>query len=306
MIKLLFCPAKYEGSIGEVTNARLFYKQLPPDKYECYFLVNNESKKYINHLGVQTLNFNEIINKKFDIIIISDYYPFVRSIIEKTCNEKEKKVYEYLFSLNIPVFVIDVLGLYGNLIIDNLKHQCVASKLCLKPYNIKCNPVSCNPVNFHILYPCPPHTPCLPKAQNCHFVPLEHFPAESLEKNNVKTIFMAISNWEYELMKKHGKGIYPLILEKLLIHCLLKLDKKINLIIVTPSHLYFDYSIENINVKHIVFAEEYVEVSLKIPRHGFKVISFGQPSVYTERPESAYKDPKRFNFESIFSWSCFG
>lgn len=263
MIKVLFCIAKYAGSIGEVTNARLLCEQLPQDKYKYYFLADDESNDYVkNHLGLETLSFDEIIGQKFDIIIISDYYPFIRFIIENSYNEKEKEVYQYLLSLNIPVLVIDVLGLYNNWRKKDPKYACILSKLCLKPYTSQCNPIKCQPVNFRILYPCPPHHPFPAKNTYCNYLPLYPLSIDEQEKKTIKSkigidrddskvIFMTLSNWEYKLFKEQTKSIYFFVLEKLLIHYLLKLNKKIDLIIVSPLSFYFSYNIENINVKHI-------------------------------------------------------
>ena len=241
MIRVIFCIAKYEGSIGEITNARILYEQLPPDKYECYFLVNDESENYIkNYLGLATLTVDEVIGKKFDIIVISDYYPFIRAIVENTYDEKEKEVYEYLFSLNIPVFVIDILGLYNNWRSKDPKYACILSKFCLKPYIPQCNPIICHPVKFQILYPCPPHHPFPERNSNCNYLPLYpltmggHPTKDSkIKRADSKLIFMTISNWEYKLFKKHEKSIYFFILEKLLVHYLLQLNKKIDLLIVS-------------------------------------------------------------------------
>ena len=262
MINVIFATAKYKQSSGELTNAILFCRSLPQDKYNCYFIAAENEWDYLNNLGIKTLNAQEVTRQKFDAVVISDYYPLVRSIAENTCDVEEKNIYEYLLSLNIPVLIIDMLGMYGSYVIKNPKYSCLTQKLCLNPFTRQCNPINCNPVKFKILYPAPPHHPSPLKKHQMAYFPILPLTITEEENNNIKNklgikrkdskiIFMSISNWEYRIMKERGQAVYFFVLEKLLINYLSQLKEKIDFIIVSPIPFYNSYTMGDINVKHI-------------------------------------------------------
>jgi len=172
MKKILFWICGAKGCIGELTHTRLFCEQLPPDEYEFYLWgmenLIDYHKIYLKDLPIKVISTEDILNIKFDIIALSEYYFFVAFNLNKIYSQKEKSAYYYLLNLNVPVLVFDMVGVYGvygkykNLYENTLKKEdkeyedCMINKLCIKKEFEQCQN-SCKPPNISIIYPSPPY-----------------------------------------------------------------------------------------------------------------------------------------------------
>ena len=271
MYKIIFLITSVRNSLGEATQARIFAEQLPSDKYECWFAINEDYQSYINNFGFKVINYNDISNHKFDMVILSDYAPFLK---RRGARGKVPEIntiidaYVYLLSLNIPIGVMDVSRLYFNPSMqeEDDYSECIHDKLCFKFLQDQCTP--CLPPDLFIINPCPPHdpdeetnTPAKQYFWRMYDVGLPKI-AERRNKDNYKQkiIFMTQSYWQYSINKMDKIGFYSFILERLLIYYLNKMGfitkfSPVKLVMVTPFIFHYPVSINNIEFYPIYYSK---------------------------------------------------
>lgn len=295
MKKILFWICGAKGCIGELTHTRLFCEQLRSDEYE-YYLVGIENlidyhKIYLKDLPIKVLSFDDIFNMKFDIIALSEYYFFISFNLNDIYTQKEKKAYYYLLNLNIPIIVFDIVGVYG--VYGKYKYlyekefkkeskefdDCMVNKLCIKKEFEKCQ--NCNPPNISIIYPSPPYCGNTEDIYKYSEIPYQAYywklplyqitEEEKLAKkknllsqlgfsttgqDDIKIIFLSISGGQYAILKEKRQSFYFFLLEKLFIHYLQQVNRKIYLIIVSTVPFYYSINFNNLYIKNILITNE--------------------------------------------------
>ena len=262
--KILFFIYAFKDSysFGETTHAKLFAQQLPKDKYECFFAVPEWTCNYIKNAGFKVIDYKDIPQHQFDMVIVSDYFGFIqllsiKDVLKKNTDELDDyainmlKSYLYLLSLNIPIGIFDVEATrvnVKNVILNSFNNttsgessdetydgyefeerkKCIYQHVCIKFLESDCS--NCVPPQTFFIHLCPPADPSetslqIDKKQYFWAFPYSQKAVDQVAKQT-KTVFMIHTLWQYNISKLQGFSFYYFILERLLIYYLVKLQEK--------------------------------------------------------------------------------
>lgn len=280
-MKILFWITDFSNSVGEITHARLFASEL--SKVEIYFLLVNNETSYLKN-KFKVLSLNEIYNipeYHFDIIIFSEYTQLAfKDFDPELYNKFQNILYNYIIPERVPIVTFDTSNLVGSVIdLDRKIKNCPEFEKKVKQdfpdWGRMLKLLDIN-LPIYTILPCPPHFPEKKQPFKYYWkLPQCVINYEQKEKlkhklgcsSQAKIIFMAISIWEYNTLKQSKKVMYFLLLEKLLINYLQKLNKEICLIIISPIPFYKSGKFEKIKLHHI-----YINSSYKVDYEEFEDI----------------------------------